>query len=204
MAVKIDLVRFTVSQRSEDKERRESVAQSVTYWLIAAGIYLTFGVLFYYAAKEKLIDDSGTMPAALAKAYQGTFIASFPGTNGGWVIVGILEALVFLAIAASVLTGEFLPKRRKPILLMGLGLSMFTFAVIVWAESVTNQFATVAELFQYLAGTAVLILLILLTPPYRAARSLSLLRGPGEETRRRRAEHTPIHRIDAIPQEVSK
>ncbi len=153
------------------------LADRASYWMISAGIYLTFGLLFYYSAKEKLIDNGGTMPAALAKSYHGTFLASFPGTNASWVIVGLLEALVFVAIAASVLRGEFLPTRRKPILLTGLGLSMFTFAVIAWGENITAQFATTAELFQYLTGTAVLIVLVLLMPPYRKTQWLSSLAG---------------------------
>jgi hypothetical protein len=149
------------------------LADRASYWLISAGIYLTFGLLFYYSAKEKLIDNGGTMPAGLAKSYQGTFISSFPGTNTAWVLVGLLEALVFVVIAASVLTGEFLPSRRKPILLSGLALSMFTFAIIAWGENITAGFATVAELFQYLVGTAVLIILVLLMPPYRKTQWLS-------------------------------
>jgi hypothetical protein len=157
------------------------VADRVSYWLISAGIYLTFGLLFYYSAKEKLIDNGGTMPAGLAKSFHGTFVASFPGTNTSWVLIGLLEALVFVVIAASVLTGEFLPARRKPILLSGLALSMFTFALIAWAENITAGFATVAELFQYLAGTAVLIVLILLMPPYRKTQWLSGLLGHEQE-----------------------
>jgi hypothetical protein len=149
------------------------IADRASYWLISAGIYLTFGLLFYYSAKEKLIDNGGTMPAGLAKSYQSTFISSFPGTNTAWVLVGLLEALVFVVIAASILTGEFLPTRRKPILLSGLALSMFTFAVIAWGENITAGFATVAELFQYLVGTAVLIVLVLLMPPYRKTRWLT-------------------------------
>jgi hypothetical protein len=149
------------------------IADRVSYWLISAGIYLTFGLLFYYSAKEKLIDNGGTMPAGLAKSFNGTFVTSFPGTNTAWVLIGLLEALVFVVIAASVLTGEFLPSRRKPILLSGLALSMFTFAIIAWGENITAGFATVAELFQYLVGTAVLIVLVLLMPPYRKTQWLS-------------------------------
>jgi hypothetical protein len=150
-----------------------NLADIASYWLVSAGIYFTFGLLFYYSAKEKLIDDNGTMPAGLAKSFQGTFISSFPGTNTSWVLLGVLEALVFVAIAASVLTGEFLPTRRKPILLGGLSLSMFTFAMLAWGENLTAEYSTVAELFQYLVGTAVLIVLVLLMPPYRKSNWLS-------------------------------
>jgi hypothetical protein len=156
------------------------IADSASYWLISAGIYFTFGLLFYYSAKEKLFDTSGTMPAPLAKTFHGTFVASFPGTNTSWVLIGLLEALVFVVIVASVLAGEFLPTRRKPILLSGLALAMFTFAMIAWGENITAGFATVAELFQYLVGTAVLIVLVLLMPPYRKSDWLSSLTRRGE------------------------
>jgi hypothetical protein len=149
------------------------IADRASYWLISASIYFTFGLLFFFAAKEKLIDNSGTMPAPLAKTFHGTFVASFPGTNASWVLIGLLEALVFVVIAASVLMGEFLPTRRKPLLLSGMALSMFTFAMIAWGENLTGGFATVAELFEYLVGTAVLVVLVLLMPPYRKTQWLS-------------------------------
>ncbi|HEY1689526.1 MAG TPA: hypothetical protein VGF95_11765 [Solirubrobacteraceae bacterium] len=179
MAINVARSRLTgAAARSNAQDgTKGTLADIASYWLINAGIYLTFGLLFYYAAKEKLIDDSGTMPAGLAKAYQGTFVASFPGTNTSWLLVGLLEALVFVMIAGSVLTGEFLPTRRKPILLSGLGLAMLTFAIIAWGENITGEFTTVAELFQYLTGTAVLIVLVLLMPPYRRTQWLSGLRG---------------------------
>ncbi len=162
---------------SRERSIPRHLADIASYWMISAGVYLTFGLLFYYSAKEKLFDTNGTMPAGLAKSYHGTFVASFPGTNTSWLLIGLLEAVVFLAIVASVLSREFLPTRRKPILLSALGLSMFTFAIIAWGENITAQYATVAELFQYLTGTAVLIVLVLLMPPYRKTAWLSGLLG---------------------------
>ena len=156
------------------------IADVASYWLIIAATYMTFGFLFYYASKEKLFDDSGTMPAGLAKGFHGSFIASFPGTNTSWVLLGLLEGLVFLVVAASLLTGEFLPTRHKPILLSGLGLAIFAFGLMSFAENMIGEFATVAELFQYLVGTAVLIILVLLMPPYRATHWLSSLTNRGE------------------------
>ena len=113
------------------------------------------------------------MPAGLAKGFHGSLIASFPGTNTSWLLLGLLEGLVFIVIAASVLMGEFLPTRRKPIMLSGLGPAMFTFALMTFAENMTAQFSTVAELFSYLTGTGVLIVLVLPMPPYRATHWLS-------------------------------
>jgi hypothetical protein len=64
------------------------------------------------------------MPAGLATGFHGSFIASFPGTNTSWLLLGPLEGLVFLVIAASVIT-SVLPTRRKPIPLSGLGLESY-------------------------------------------------------------------------------
>lgn len=169
----INVVQGQASGATARTKAHGKVADIASYWLISAGIYFTYGLLFYYSAKEKLIDDKGTMPAGLAKGFQSTFVSSFPGVNTTWVLIGALEAIVFVAIAASVLTGELLPTRRKPILLGGLSLSMFTFAMIGWGENITGQFAIVSQLFQYLAGTAVLIVLVLLMPPYRKSDWLS-------------------------------
>jgi hypothetical protein len=156
------------------------VADAAAYWLIVAATYVTVGFLFYYSAKEKLFDDNGVMPKPVAAGFHGSFIASFPGLNAAWVLLGLLEAAVFLVVLASLLAGEFLPTRRKPILLSGLALSMFAFGVMSFAENMTGQFATVSELFGYLAGTAVLVVLLLLMPPYRVTRWLSsLVEGRG-------------------------
>lgn len=149
------------------------IADVASYWLIITAMYVTFGFLFYYASKEKLFDDNGTMPASLAKGFHGSFIASFPGTNTSWLLLGLLEGLVFLVVAASLLTGEFMPTHRKPILLSGLGLAMFAFAVMSFAENTIGEFSTVAELFGYLTGTGILVILVLLMPPYRPTHWLS-------------------------------
>jgi hypothetical protein len=156
------------------------VADVASYWLIITATYMTFGFLFYYSAKEKLFDQSGTMPAGLAKGFHGSFIASFPGVNTSWTLLGLLEGLVFVVIAASVLAGEFLPTRRKPILLSGMGLAIFAFGLMSFANNMIGEFASVAELFSYLTGTGVLIILVLLMPPYRATHWLSSLIQRGE------------------------
>jgi len=49
-----------------------------------------------------------------------------------------------------------------------------------FAENMIGEFATVAELFSYLTGTGVLIILVLLMPPFRATHWLSSLTQRGE------------------------
>jgi hypothetical protein len=136
------------------------VADAVTYWTAAAGIYIAYGFLWFYSAKEKLFDQDGTMPAGLAKAYSGHFIADFPGVNTSWLLLGLLEAVAFLVIVASLLAGEFLPARRKPILIAGLAISLLTFAVMTFGQNIVGNFDGVASLFSYMGVTGVVLLLV--------------------------------------------
>ena len=54
------------------------LAHAKRYWTYAttlAGVYLSVGFLFYYAAKEKLLGSgAGTMPAPLHKEFAGSFV----------------------------------------------------------------------------------------------------------------------------------
>jgi hypothetical protein len=167
----IRLRHFVALQSEDSQPTREGAAsisvESIAYWAVVAAIYMGFGFLWYYSAKEKLIDDSGTMPAGLAKGYAGTFVDSFPGLNATWVILGILESVAFLGFIASIVTGEFLPTRRKPILAASLGVSMLVFAVLVFGQEMTGEFEGVAEAFGYIGATVVTLLLVQMLPPRR-------------------------------------
>jgi hypothetical protein len=163
--------RFLAVEGDDRPPSREGTAsisvETVAYWTVVAAIYLGFGLLWYYSAKEKLIDDGGTMPAGLAKGYAGSFIASFPGLNASWVILGALEAVAFLAFVGSIVAGEFLPGRRKPILTGALGVSLLTFAVLIFGQQMVSEFEGVAELFGYFGATVVTLLLVQVLPPRR-------------------------------------
>jgi hypothetical protein len=159
---------------SSSSGRRETLAgvqgkaaDAAAYWLALGGTYVTFGFLWYYSAKEKLFDQDGHMPAGLAKGFQGTFLDSVPGLDTAWLLLGLLEAVAFVLIAASLVAGEFLPTRRKPLLLMALGWSIFTFAAMAFANNMIGNFETVATLFTYFTGTVIVVALVLLMPPYR-------------------------------------
>ncbi|HET6866544.1 MAG TPA: hypothetical protein VFH80_11565 [Solirubrobacteraceae bacterium] len=168
----------TVPTRTDDTHARTPTAVAadiVSYWLIIAGIYLTVGFLFYYSAKRVLFDQGGIMPSGTAAQYKGSFIASFPGANVSWFLIGLVMFVVFLGVVASVLAREFLPSRRKPILLGALGLSMFAYGLMVFAENMVANTDQVNSLFGYFGGTAVVIILLLLMPPYRNAAWLSSL-----------------------------
>jgi hypothetical protein len=136
------------------------ILDAATYWAGIAATYLSYGFLWYYAAKEKLFDQNGDMPAGLAKAYKGTFIDNFPGINASWLLLGLLEAVAFVVIVASLVSGEFMPTRRKPILLAGLTVSMFTFAVMTFGQNLIGNFEGVASLFTYMGVTGVVYAVI--------------------------------------------
>jgi hypothetical protein len=67
----------------------------------------------------------------------------------------------------SLVRGEFLPQRRKPILLAGLSVSVFAYAVMIVANAMIGNNPTVIELFTYLGVTAVVMFLVRQMSPYR-------------------------------------
>jgi hypothetical protein len=168
----------TVPAQSDDAHLRTRAAVNadiVSYWLIITGTYLTVGFLFYYTGKRKLFDQGGVMPSGLAAQFKGSFIASFPGVNVAWTLLGLILFVAFLGVLASLLAREFLPSRRMPILLGSLGLSMFAYGLMGFAENMIGNTESVDSLFAYFSGTAVVIVLLLLMPPYRGANWLSSL-----------------------------
>ncbi len=165
-------LRHLVAVHDEGVEEKSEGAASISietiaYWAVVASIYMGFGFLWYYSFKEKLFDDGGTMPAGLAKGYAGTFVDSFPGLNATWTILGIVEAIAFAGFVASILTGEFLPTRRKPILVASLGVSLITFALLIFGQELTSEFEGVAQAFGYFGATVVTLLLVQILPPRR-------------------------------------
>jgi len=143
------------------------ITKFTTYVATLAGIYLAVGFLFYYAAYGKLVSNGGTMPAGLAKTFNGSFFASVPGNNAAWVLLALIESCVVVLLAISLLRGEFLPQRRKPILLAGLSVSVLAYGVMILANAMIDNNASVAELFTYLGMTVVVMFVIRQMSPYR-------------------------------------
>ena len=150
----------------------------VTYGATLTGIYLSVGFVFYYAMKEKLFTDGGTMPKSLQKLFAGLFFASIPGDNAAWVLLGLLEASIVVLLLVSLLRGEFLPQRRKPILLTGLSVALLAFGVMGLANNMIGNSATAIELFTYLGCAIAAIFLIRQMSPYRP---MSWLAGGADE-----------------------
>lgn len=148
----------------------------VVYGLVLAGIYLLVGVLFFYAGKEKIFDGIGA-PPPIEKQFSGTFLDTIPGVDAAWTILGILELGIFVLTVVSLVRLEFMPDRRKPFMLSGLALSIFTFSILGIGQNVVGETTGVAELFLYAGATGVLLALVLVMPPYRPADWIS---GRGE------------------------
>lgn len=142
------------------------------YGLALAGIYFLVGVLFFYGGKEKIIDNIGA-PAGIEKQFAGTFLDTIPGIDAAWTILGILELGIFVLMVVSLVTLEFMPNRRKPFLLSGLALSIFTFSILAIGENVTGEHEGVEGLFLYAGATGVLFFLVMQMPPYKAANWIS-------------------------------
>lgn len=142
------------------------------YGLILAGIYFLVGVLFFYGGKEKILDGIGA-PPGIEKQFAGTFLDTIPGVDAAWTILGILELSIFVLMVVSLLMREFMPNRRKPFLLCGLALAIFTFSILAIGQNVTGENGGVAELFLYAGATGVLLFLVLQLPPYKPANWVS-------------------------------
>lgn len=144
----------------------------VAYGLLLAGVYFLVGALFFYAGKEKIFDGIGA-PAGIEKQFAGTFLATIPGADAAWTIIGVFELAIFVLVVISLVRLEFMPNRAKPWLLSALGLAVFTFSLLAIGQNVTGENSGVAELYIYAGATAVLFFLVLQLPPYRPANWIS-------------------------------
>ncbi len=158
-------------------EGRATLFDDVAYWLTIASVYFLVGVLFFYSGKEKLFDGDAKAPPGIARQFSGTFVATFPGVDALWAILSVLEFGIFVILVVSLVTGEFLPHRRKRVLLVGLSLALFTFACLSFGQTSTGNNEGGASLYTYFGVTAVIFLLVMLLPPNRPRAWLSGLGG---------------------------
>lgn len=159
--------------RSDAVIGRGTIFDGAAYWAALIGIYLMLGGLEFDSGKEKLFDDNGHAPAAIAKQFEGSFLATFPGTDAAWVIIGILEFGVFLLLVASLIRMELLPHRDKAVLEVGLCVALLTFAMLAFGQTATHQTQGTASLYRYFGATAIILILVSRMPPNRPDHWLS-------------------------------
>src|SRR6476661_7203459 len=155
------------AEPASSEQHRSTIFDDVAYWLTIASVYFLVGVLFFYSGKEKLFDGDGKAPPGIAKQFEGTFVATFPGVDALWAILSVLEFAIFVILLISLVRGEFLPHRRKSVLLVGLSLALFTFACLSFGQTSTGNNEGTASLYTYFGATAIVIMLVLLLPPNR-------------------------------------
>jgi hypothetical protein len=158
-----------------------SATKLVTYAATLAGVYLSVGFLFYYAAKEKL--TAGAMPAGLKPAFAGSLFASIPGDNAAWILLGLIEAAIVVLLAVSLVRGEFLATRRKPFLLTGLSVGMFATGLMGFTNDMIGSTSGALQLFTYFGLIAIASMLVRQLAPYRSIGWLSGDDAPSAHTR---------------------
>jgi hypothetical protein len=130
----------------------------VAYYARYIAIYLMFGLTMGLSSVEKLTES---VPQWFTDQFQDTFVADFPGLDLAWRVAGVLEIAVALLLLISVVMLEFLPKRRKPLLKLGLGVSAVTFMMLAVGQRITSQFDGAASLFFYFGATMATLLLVI-------------------------------------------
>lgn len=160
----------TPTDVSLDDGPRSTTPDLVAYGLIIAAIYGVLGPLWFEGARGKLFFP---VPDGIVKMFEGTFVSSFPGTDVAWFIVGLVEGIVVVTLAISLIRLEFQPSRRKPWLLLSIALSIFAYAVVAFGMTISGSGDGTANLYMYFATSGVLLILVLLMPPYRPRAWLS-------------------------------
>ena len=152
-------------------ERRAEAAAvpAVTYWLAILGIYLLQGALWYYGAEEKIIGGDLKAPAGIEKGFAGSFVDTFPGVGVAWAAIAIAEAILVIGFVVSLVRGEFLRDRAKPVLLGTLAGSLVVLGALLFGQAMIGEHDSVASLFSYGAGTLVMMAgVIYLSPGSRS------------------------------------
>jgi hypothetical protein len=144
----------------------------VAYLFALVGLYVMVGGLMFYGFWEKAVDGDLKIPPPLEEQFDKTFIGTIPGASAAWVIITILEGIVFLLLVASLVTGEFRPSKRKPFLLTCLAMALLVFGLLSFGQNATAQHESVASLYGYFGATVILMLFVRTLPPYTSNRWL--------------------------------
>jgi hypothetical protein len=144
----------------------------VGYLFALVGLYVMVGGLMFYGFWEKAVDGDLKIPPPLEEQFDKTFIGTIPGASAAWVIITILEGIVFLLLVASLVTGEFRPSKRKPFLLTCLAMALLVFGLLSFGQNATAQHESVASLYGYFGATVILMLFVRTLPPYTSNRWL--------------------------------
>jgi hypothetical protein len=162
---------------STTEQSRAAVTASpfdkVAYLFAMVGLYVMVGGLFFYGFWDKAVDGDFKIPPPLKEQFDKTFIGTVPGADAAWVIIAILEGLVFLLVVASLVTMEFRPSKRKPFLLTSLAMALLVFGLLAFGQNATAQHESVASLYGYFGATVIIMIFVRTLPPYSSNRWLA-------------------------------
>lgn len=153
-------------QGTGERDVEASPFDKVAYLFAMIGLYMMVGGLMFCGFWEKAVDGNFKIAPPLAAQFDKTFIGTFPGSTAAWVVITILEGIVFLLLVASLVTGEFRPSKRKPFLLTCLAMALLVFGLLSFGENATAQYESVASLYGYFGSTVILMLFVRTLPPY--------------------------------------
>ena len=88
-----------------------------------------------------------------------------PASAVVWVLIALAEAAIVIGLLASLVRGEFLRDRAKPILLGTLAGSLVVLGAMLFGQSMIGEHDSVASLFAYGAGTLVMMAAVVLLSP---------------------------------------
>jgi uncharacterized BrkB/YihY/UPF0761 family membrane protein len=155
-----------------DQTVQASPFDKVAYLFALLGLYVMVGGLFFYGFWNKAIDGDFKIAPPLEEQFDKTIIGTIPGADVSWVLIIILEGLVFLLVVASLATTEFRPSKRKPFLLTALAMALLVFGLLSFGQNATAQHESVASLYGYFGATVILMLFVRTLPPYTSNRWL--------------------------------
>ncbi len=133
-----------------------STLERLTLPLVRISAALLLCVTWILPAWNKL--SSGGVPGGFAERFGGTFLASFPGIPVSFYSIALLEAAAGLLAIASLITGEFLPGKKAPLIKAAALLSTFVFIQLGFGLRLIGDNDGAANLFSYTIGAFVLLL----------------------------------------------
>jgi hypothetical protein len=155
-----------------DHADRAGPFDKLAYLFAMVGLYVMIAGLFFYGFWSKAVDGDFKIPPPLEEQFNATVIGTIPGASASWVIITILEGIVFLLIVASLATMEFRPSKRKPFLLTSLAMALLVFGLLSFGQNATEQHESVASLYGYFGATVIIMLFVRTLPPYTTNRWL--------------------------------
>lgn len=115
-------------------------------------VYALMIPMWLSAGVSKLME--GGVPAWFQAKFGSSLIATFPGVPLAFYMIAVLETVAGLMFALSLVMGEFKAKRARPLMQLGIWLSLGLFAMLGFGMRMIDDHTGAASLFFYFGATA--------------------------------------------------